>query len=259
MAFYGHRNSWEWSEYRMADYSINILEKPFLQQLLFSTGASWFWFFHVKLWSLKLEPASKGLKNGEIFWFSDFYQGRINWRLPSMGKIVTTTATTTTTMTLTTTSRHKFGRFFRQILISRHFLVQSMNGEISREVPTTLWLEFFLSVCLSDVAKRNIFRNNCCQCCQITVTESSLALLTKIKRTIRVEIKNVENFLNQLVETKSSWDPLGPIFFLRTFSRTFSGGTFHANFWFSSHQGPKIEKPGISEGASITFGKTPPA
>ena len=50
--------------------------------------------------------------------------------------------------------------FFRQILISRHFLVQSMDGERSREVPTTLWLDFFLSVCLSDVAKRNIFRNN---------------------------------------------------------------------------------------------------
>ena len=36
--------------------------------------------------------------------------------------------------------------FFRQILISRHFLIQSMDGERSREVPTTLWLDFF-SVC----------------------------------------------------------------------------------------------------------------
>ena len=120
---------------------------------------------------------------------------------------------------------------YRQILISRHFLVQSMNGERSREVPTTFGWIFFLSVCLSDVAKRNIFRNNCCQCCQITVTESSLALLTKIKRTIRVEIKNVENFLNQLVETKSSWDPLGPIFFFKNFLKNFFRGNFFTLPW----------------------------
>ena len=161
-------------------------------------------------------------------------------------------------MTLTTTSRHKFGRFFGKFWLVDTFSSNQWTEKDREKFQQPFGWIFFLSVCLSDVAKWNIFRNNCCQCCQITVTESSLALLTKIKRTIRVEIKNVENFLNQLVETKSSWDPLGPIFFLRTFSRTFSGGTFHANFWFSSHQGPKIEKPGISEGASITFGKMPP-